>query len=97
MEQLDWMRILWSQMTTSRFSLDDYEVFLKIHPVLLVTDCNSPYDVLRKEGAGPSSTDKRFAIDVTIVKSRATECEADLRWIDARYPHREHLERYCNK
>ena len=73
MEQLDRMRTLWSQMTTAAFEKQ---------PALLVTHCKSLYDATHKEGAAPSSTDKRLAIELAVVKSRA---EADMRWIDARY------------
>ena len=40
MEQLDWMGTLWSRsrMTTTAFSLDDYEGALKKRPALLVTE-----------------------------------------------------------
>ena len=51
----------------------------------LVTDCKSLHDAIHKEGAAPSSTDKRIVIELAIDKSRASEGEADLRWIDARY------------
>ena len=37
------------------------------------------------ERAAPSSTDKRIVLELAIVKSRAAQSEADLRWIDARY------------
>ena len=49
-----------------------------------MTDCKSLYDAIHREG-GPSSTDKRLAIELATVKTRATEGEADLEWIDARY------------
>ena len=52
---------------------------------LSVTDCKSLYDASHKEGASPSSTNSRLATDLAIVKSRATESEADLSWIDVRY------------
>ena len=51
---------------------------------LLVTGCQSLYDAILKEGAAPSSTDNRLAIQLGIVKSRAMEGQADLIWIDAR-------------
>ena len=46
----------------------------------------------------PSSTDKRLATELPIVKSRATEGEADLRWIeralpDCRLPHQARIEK----
>ena len=69
-------------------------------PALLVTDCKSLYDASRQEGAAPSSADKRLAIEVAIVKSRATEGEADLRWIDARYQTADasrSMKRYCSE
>ena len=65
--------------------MDDYEGALKKQPRMLVTDCKSVHDAIHKEGAAPSSTDTRLAMELTIVKSRAAEGEADLRWIDARY------------
>ena len=85
MEQLDWMRTLWCQMTTAEFSLDSYAGAKKKQPALLATDCTSLYDATRKEGAAPSSTDKRHATELPTVKSRAMEGEADSTWIDARY------------
>ena len=51
----------------------------------LVTDRNILHDASHKKGAAPSSTDKRLAIELALVKSRATEGEADMRWIDALY------------
>ena len=77
------MRTLWKHMTMAEFSLDNNA--LTKQSALLVTDCTILYDAIEKEGAAPSSTDKRFAIELTIVKSRATEGEAYLRWNDARY------------
>ena len=62
-------------MTTADFSLDNYEGALEKQPVLLVSDCKSLFDAIQKERADPSSTDERLA----------TQSEADLRWIDARY------------
>ena len=50
-----------------------------------MTHCKSLYHAIHKKGAGPSSTDKRLAIELAIVKSRAADGEADLRWISARY------------
>ena len=79
------MEELWSQMTTAEFSLDNYEDALKEQPALLVTDCKSLHDAIHMEGAAPSSTDKRIVLELAIVKSRAAQSEADLRWIDARY------------
>ena len=85
MEQLDWMRTLWSQMSTAEFSSDNYEGALKQQPALLVSDCKSLHDAIHKEGAAPKSADKRHAVELAIVKLRATEGEAHLRWIDAQY------------
>ena len=59
--------------------------FEKNEPALLVADCKSLYDATHKERAAPSSTDKRHATELPIVKSRAVEGEADLTWIVARY------------
>ena len=50
---------------------------------MLVTDCKSLYGAIHKEGADPSSTDKRLAIKLAVVKSRTTEGEADVSLIDA--------------
>ena len=72
-------------MTTAGFSFDNDEGALTTQPALLVTDCKSPHDALHKERAAPSSTDKRLAIELASVKSRATRGEADSKWIDARY------------
>ena len=51
---------------------------MKKPPSVLVTDCKSLYGAIHKEGADPSSTNKRLAI-----KSRAAEGEADVSLIDA--------------
>ena len=96
MEHLDWMRTLWSQMTTAEFSLDSYEGAEK-KKALLVTDCKSLCDAIHKEGAAPSSTDQRLALELAIVKSRATEGEADLRWIDTRYQIAECLTQHASR
>ena len=45
---------------------------MKKQPSVLVTDCNSLYGAIHKEGADPSSTDKRLAIKLAVVKSRTT-------------------------
>ena len=58
-------------MTTAGFSFDNDEGALTTQPALLVTDCKSPHDALHKERAAPSSTDKRLAIELASVKSRA--------------------------
>ena len=58
----------------------------KEQPALLVTDCKNLYDATHKEGAAPSSTDKRLAIELAIVKSRAAEDEADLRMASSAVP-----------
>ena len=80
-------------------------VLSKKQPALLVTDCQSLHDAIHKEGAASSSTNKRLAIEL-VVMSRATEGEADLRWIHARYQiadcvspstHLESLKRCYNK
>ena len=103
MEQLDWMRTLWSQMTTAEFSMDNYDGALKKQPALLVTDCKSLYDAIHKEAA-PASTDKRLAIELAIVKSRATEGEANFWWMHgtrlqpvSQSTHRESLKRHRSK
>ena len=72
-------------MTTGGSFSDHHEGALKKQPAVLVTDCESLHDAVHKEGAAPSSTDKRLAIELATVNSRATEGEADVRWIDARY------------
>ena len=84
-EHLDWMRTMWEQMTRSDFVLEKYEQFLTAGPSILVTDCESLYDAIHKEGAAPASTDKRLAIELAIVKAEAVSGETDMRWIDARY------------
>ena len=84
-EHLDWMRTMWEQMTRSEFVLENYEQFVKARPSILVSDCKSLYDAIHKEGAAPASTDKRLAIELVIIKSKAVSGETDLRWIDARY------------
>ena len=54
-------------------------------PALLVTDCQSLHDAIsRGRSRLFSSTDKRLAVDLAIVKSRATAGEADNSWINAR-------------
>ena len=56
---------------------------LKKQPSVLVTDCESLYGAIHKGGGDPSSTDKRLAIKLAVVKSRTTEGEADVSLIDA--------------
>ena len=80
-------------MTTAEFSLDDHEGASKRQPAFWVTDCQSLYDATHKGGCAPSLTDKRLAVEPAVVKSRAAEGEADLRWIDARY----HIADYLTK
>ena len=84
-EHLDSMRTMWGQMTRNELVLENYEQFLKARPSFLVSDCKSLYDALHKEGAAPASTDKRLAIELAIITSKAVSGETDLRWIDARY------------
>ena len=84
-EHRDWMRTMWTQMTSSEFVLEYYEQFLKARPSILITDCKSLHDAIHKEGAAPASTDKRLAIELAIVKAKAVSGETDLIWIDARY------------
>ena len=65
--------------------LENYEQFLTARPSILVTDRESLYDAIHKEGAAPpASTDKRLAIELAIVKAKAVSGEIDLTWIDAR-------------
>ena len=84
-EHLDWMSTIWEQMTGCEFVLENYEQFLKARASILVIDCKSLYDAIHKEGAAPASTDKRLAIELAIIKTKAVSDETDLRWIDARY------------
>ena len=72
------------QMTRSDFVLEKYEQFLTARPSILITDWKSLYDAIHKEGAAPASTDKRLAIELAIVNSKAVSGGTDLRWIDAR-------------
>ena len=53
-------------------------------PVFLSPTAKSLYDAIHKEGAAPTSTDKRLAIELAKVKAQAVSGETDLRWIDAR-------------
>ena len=69
MAQLGWMRTLWSQMTTAGSFSDHHEGALKKQPAVLVTDCESLHDAVHKEGAAPSSPDKRLAIELATVNS----------------------------
>ena len=83
-EHLDWMRIMWEQMTVVILCLRITNSFSRRVPVFLsptAKACMTQY----KEGAPPASTDKRFAIELAIVKAKAVSGETDLRWIDARY------------
>ena len=70
-DHLDWMRMMWEQMTRNDLVLDNYEQFIKARPSILVTDCKSLYDAVHKEGAAPASTDKRLAVELAIVKAKA--------------------------
>ena len=67
-------------MTTAGLSLDYYGGALQKQPALLVTDSNA----IHEEEAAPSSTGNRLAIDLAIVKSRATEGEASRLEVDRR-------------
>ena len=57
----------------------------KKRTTLLVTDSKSLYVTIHRERATPSSTDKRLAIELDIVRSWAVGSDADLKWIDAWY------------
>ena len=72
-------------MTRSEFVLENFEQFLKARPSILVTDCQSLYDAIHKEGAAPASKDKRLATELAIIRAKAVSGETDLRWVDARY------------
>ena len=96
-EHLDWMRTMWEQMTRSEFVLENYEQFQKARPSILVTDCKSLYDAIHKEGAAPSSKDKRLAFELAIVKAEAVSGETNLRWIDPRYQIADCLTRHASK
>ena len=74
LEQLAWMRPLRSQMTTVEFLLDEHEGALTKQPAL-VTDCKSLYDAIQKKGAAPPPMDKRLAMELATVKSRATDAQ----------------------
>ena len=67
------------------FCFNEFEGALKKQPALWVSDWNSVHGPTNKEGAAPSSTDKRLAVELATFKSRATEGEVYLRWVDARY------------
>ena len=86
MEQLDRVRTLWNQMTTASA--------LNKQPALSTTDYKSLHDAIHKEGAAPSPTDKRLAIER---KARATESEADLKWIDAQYQVADRLTKHASR
>ena len=85
-------------MTAAEFSCERLRgCFGKNQPAMLVTDCKSLSDALHREGASPSSTDKRLAMELAIVKSLATDGEADMRWIDARYQIADRLTRHASR
>ena len=48
-EQLDWMKILWSQMTTAELFLGQLRGCFAKQRALLVTDCKSLYHAIHKE------------------------------------------------
>ena len=77
--------------------LENYEQFLKARPIILITECQSLYDAIHKEGAAPASTDKRLAIELTMVKAKAVSVETDLRWIDARYQIEDCLTKHASR
>ena len=84
------MTTVWSQMTTAEVALNDFEGVFENQSALLVTSCQSLHDATHMEGPAPSSTDKRLAIELVIVRSRTTageprKAKQTLRWIDARY------------
>jgi hypothetical protein len=84
-ETLDWMRTVWAEMVVPNFEMDDYEKNLQMNPAIAVTDCKSLYDSLKKEGAAPSSSDKRLAIELALVRQKLQDGETHIRWIDARF------------
>ena len=60
-------------MTTAEFFFGHLSRCLKKPLALLVTDCERLYDAIHKDGAALSSTDKRLAIELAIVKFRKRE------------------------
>ena len=52
----------------SEYVLENTEQFLTTRPSILVTDCKSLDDVIHIEGASPASTDKRLAIELTLLE-----------------------------
>ena len=94
---LDWMRTVWAEMTIPNFDMDDYEKHLQTFPAIAVTDCKRLYDSLRKGGAAPSSSDKRFAIELALVRQRLQDGETCIRWVDARFQVADCLTKNANR
>ena len=77
----DWAAVLMEEALTGDVDLANWSAVVEKQPRVYVTDARSVYDYLQKD-ATSTSTDKRMAIEGTLLRETVRRPGASVRWID---------------
>ena len=82
---VNWHRLLLLEVLSGQLTSSEWELRLKELPFISVTDSKSLYDSLRKEACPAAQfSDKRVAIDISVLRDEFRHQGGCIRWIDTR-------------
>ena len=80
---LHWIRALLEESRGTILRLEDWEQQIASTPFIAITDSKSLYDTVSKcRNTASHISDKRTAIDVTILKSDFKKTQGQIRWVE---------------
>ena len=84
LENMDMFRVLYGQLCGDVCDLAEYETYLQKTNALCVNDCKSLADALLAAGSAASKTseDKRFGIELSMIKQRLSRNETRFQWVE---------------
>jgi hypothetical protein len=81
LEAAEWLSVLLDEAVSGKLNLKDWQSSVQKRTRVFVTDAQSVYDYLTKDGSS-LSRDKRMAIEGALLKEALRQPNTYLRWID---------------
>ena len=82
-DELEWMKVFNAAMINPLVEIESEEVLLMTGQSFLVTDAKSLYDASRSMSSGLKLSEKRTAIEVSIVNQRLAAMSGTWRWVNS--------------
>ena len=95
LNQLEWSRCMWHELTNGAFTLKNWEKDIASKPAVVAVDAKSIYDHVSKPTVSVTG-DKRSAIDLSYIREILERDGSRLHWVDARFQAADDLTKLSN-